>query len=301
VTQRIVIALDPERIAPEAIELGHTLACATGARLTLLAVSHWWEATEPSRSQHAAAEQNLTGIREQLEARGNDDVFAHVTSARSVGSALHHAGERPDTGLLVLGPAHREGARRAFAGSTAARFLHGARCPVAIAPAGYRDPERALETVGVAFTDTEDARVALRGAAALARWAGARLRLIGVAELGVPTESLVVTGETVEALLATRRESLRAAMSEAVQDDCEGLECETVVLDGDPVISLAEASADVDLLICGSRAYGPLGAVLLGAVSRPLLHRAACPLLIVPRGAGHRLESLATSGSAVRG
>ena len=32
-TQRIVIAIDPDAIAGEAIELGHTLACATGARL----------------------------------------------------------------------------------------------------------------------------------------------------------------------------------------------------------------------------------------------------------------------------
>lgn len=297
-SQRIVIALDPERIAPEAIELGHTLACATGARLTLLAVSHWWEPTGPNQPRHALAEKDLSLVRDRLQSRGNDEVFAHAIGARSVGSALHHAAEREDTGLMVLGPTHHGPATRALASSTAARFLHGAGCPVAIAPADYVDPERALENIGVAFTDSPDAQEALRGAAALARWAGARLTLVGVAELGVPRESLILPGNEIEALLATRRDHLLAAMRQATQDECEGLECELILLEGDPVAQLAEASEHVDLLICGSRAYGPIGSVMLGAVSRALLYRTACPLLIVPRGGEYRLEALTTSGSA---
>ena len=52
-----------------------------------------------------------------------------------------------------------------------------------------------------------------------------------------------------------------------------------------PVAALTEASAGLDLLVCGSRGYGPLRSVLLGSVSRRLSHVARCPLLIVPRGA----------------
>ena len=87
--------------------------------------------------------------------------------------ALHRAAGREDTGLVVLGPSQRGAAARALAMTTAARFLHGAPCPVAIAPAGYRDPERGIERIGVAFTDTPDGHEALRAAAALARWTGA--------------------------------------------------------------------------------------------------------------------------------
>ena len=43
---RIVIALDPERVSSEAIELGHALGVATGAPLGLLAVWRWWEPVE---------------------------------------------------------------------------------------------------------------------------------------------------------------------------------------------------------------------------------------------------------------
>ena len=40
---------------------------------------------------------------------------------------------------------------------------------------------------------------------------------------------------------------------------------------------------DLDLLVVGSRSYGPLGAVLLGAVTRRLIHLAECPVMVVPR------------------
>jgi nucleotide-binding universal stress UspA family protein len=42
---------------------------------------------------------------------------------------------------------------------------------------------------------------------------------------------------------------------------------------------------EVDLLVCGSRGYGPMRRVLLGGVLRKLIRRAACPVVVVPRGA----------------
>ena len=46
---------------------------------------------------------------------------------------------------------------------------------------------------------------------------------------------------------------------------------------------------DVDMLVCGSRGYGPVRRVLLGGVSSPLIRRAQLPVTVVPR---------ATTGSA---
>jgi nucleotide-binding universal stress UspA family protein len=61
-------------------------------------------------------------------------------------------------------------------------------------------------------------------------------------------------------------------------------------LHGPPGFALAAASASgVDLLVAGSRGYGPLHAVVAGSVSRHLAHHAACPVLVVPRGARDRL------------
>ena len=38
-------------------------------------------------------------------------------------------------------------------------------------------------------------------------------------------------------------------------------------------------------MVVGSRGYGPLKAVLLGGVSGQLIRSAACPVIVVPRGA----------------
>jgi nucleotide-binding universal stress UspA family protein len=53
---------------------------------------------------------------------------------------------------------------------------------------------------------------------------------------------------------------------------------------GDPADTLALQSADLDLLVTGSRGYGPVGAVLLGGTTHRLVTSAACPVLVVPHG-----------------
>jgi nucleotide-binding universal stress UspA family protein len=57
------------------------------------------------------------------------------------------------------------------------------------------------------------------------------------------------------------------------------------VLAGRPGHTLVDACAEgVDLLVTGSRSYGPLAGALVGSVSRHLVDHAPCPVVIVPRG-----------------
>lgn len=163
---------------------------------------------------------------------------------------------------------------------------------MAVASREYLAPERGLETIGVAFADTDDGQEALRGAAALARRAGAQLRVLTVAEAGIPPESLVMPSCGVKELLAARHETAEGVVTRAAESLPEDIDVAPVVPDGDPVSALANASSELDLLVCGSRRYGPLGAVMLGSVSRRLLHRAASPLLVIPRGRERRLDGL---------
>jgi nucleotide-binding universal stress UspA family protein len=60
----------------------------------------------------------------------------------------------------------------------------------------------------------------------------------------------------------------------------------------DPAETLIRTSEHLDLLVCGSRGYGPLRAVLLGGVSRRVAAEAHCPVIVLPRGARASLESL---------
>ena len=66
----------------------------------------------------------------------------------------------------------------------------------------------------------------------------------------------------------------------------------------DPFDVLVRLSEHIDLLVCGSRGYGPVRAVLLGAVSHRLVTKARCPLVVVPRGRESRLESLIAESQA---
>jgi nucleotide-binding universal stress UspA family protein len=57
----------------------------------------------------------------------------------------------------------------------------------------------------------------------------------------------------------------------------------STLLDGNAAGQLAQASERLDLLVVGSRGYGPLGAVVLGSVSNALVRTARCPLVVLPR------------------
>ena len=55
--------------------------------------------------------------------------------------------------------------------------------------------------------------------------------------------------------------------------------------EGDPAEVLAERSRELDLLVVGSRGYGPVRHALEGNVSGRVMRLASCPVLVVPRSA----------------
>ena len=61
-------------------------------------------------------------------------------------------------------------------------------------------------------------------------------------------------------------------------DDVDG-----VAVYGGPREELARLGKELDLLIVGSRGYGPRGHVFHGSVSNYLVSHADCPLLVLPR------------------
>ena len=66
----------------------------------------------------------------------------------------------------------------------------------------------------------------------------------------------------------------------------DGVAPEPLLLHGEPAEALAEAASDLDLLLLGSRGYGPVKGTLLGSVSARVMAAAPCPVMVVPRGAG---------------
>ena len=73
-------------------------------------------------------------------------------------------------------------------------------------------------------------------------------------------------------------------------------------LAGDPADQLGEHSAGLDLMLAGSRGYGPLRSVLVGGVSGRLMRTVQCPMIVVPRGVQEPLGALfATETAAALG
>jgi nucleotide-binding universal stress UspA family protein len=98
-------------------------------------------------------------------------------------------------------------------------------------------------------------------------------------------------GYDLDALRQEVEQHVRDSLAEAAATLPAGTE--TVLRSGDAAQALIERTEQLDLLVTGSRGYGPLRSVLVGGVSGKLIRDAHCPVIVVPRGAGHALSHVA--------
>ena len=81
---------------------------------------------------------------------------------------------------------------------------------------------------------------------------------------------------------AESRHALEVARAMAQQ---VGERTRAVTVQGLPADELAARSAALDLMVMGSRGYGPAKRLILGSTARKLVRSAACPVIVLPRGA----------------
>jgi len=165
----------------------------------------------------------------------------------------------------------------------AARILDGSPIPVAVAPLGLADGvEDRLRVIGVGFDAQSESRFALRMAAKIALEHRATMRVFAV----VPPNDW--SSSRIEPTPAEYRRLMRESLGERLREDVEtldsGVRAAASVLRGDPVETLTERTREgLDLLVVGSRGYGPLRRIVLGSVSSRLIERAECAVLVFPR------------------
>ena len=264
---------------------------------------------EPWGSEYAdrpavEARKTLELLRQHLPADVDVTLLAResVSPARGLAAAIAAA----EPSLVVLGSTRRGPIGRVLPGSTAERVIHGAECPVMVVPKDYEVPSR-IETIGAAFAPTIEGREALRAAAQLALATGARLRVIAVldpqlAEHQSPGMLAYQHHEhsVSEDDAARTRMSAETTVRDAIAELPEGVDADADILFQDPADGLAAASEQLDLLVMGSRAYGPVRAIMLGGVTRRMISRAACPLLVLPRGVPGVLDAFAPAAKAAQ-
>lgn len=287
----IVIAFDGSAGGKDALALGAWIAGATGAAPiavmtypkepmgVLPGIGAEWVA-----ELHDHAKEIVATARPALA--GHPGAEVRAVGAASAAQGLDRVASRLGAEVIVVGSSGRGIHRRVSNNHTANRLFQGASVPILIAPRGFAERDLPpLERVGCAFVPTREGRRALRAAHALAKDASARLEVFTV----VAPHAELPRGELAEQreLAESYRSGLAAAADRAIDALPKGaVEIAVHLLDGEPVGALAALEdEDCQVLVCGSRNYGPIERVLLGGISERLVRRAVVPVMVVPRSA----------------
>jgi nucleotide-binding universal stress UspA family protein len=218
-----------------------------------------------------------------VERDGGELKVVHVEKG-SPSDALQALAEKGEADLIVLGSTHHAHVGSVAPGSVAEHLLHGARCRLIIAPKGYAAADHSgdrLRVAAVGFDGMAESYAALEEAAKLAGKFGGTLRVIGVAT-AVPA---LGAGAAAQAG-AEAGPDFQTQLNDAVAELPSELRALPVFERGDPVRKLLEASeVGIDLLVLGSRGFGPVMRLLIGSVSSRVIREASCPVLVVPRPA----------------
>jgi nucleotide-binding universal stress UspA family protein len=267
----VLIGFDDDSCGRDALELGLSIAERRHEPATVVTAypdderglmvaindSSWLREVRATAERKLAAAKQFVGDRAEV-------TYAAIGPA-SASRALHEYAERTAPAALVVGSSGRAAIGRVSFGSTVERLLPGAPCPIAVAPRGYSRSGEPIRTIAVAYDESPEARKALELAPLIARRDGLTMRIVTVS--------------------ASADDALQRRLEEAAARLGGGLKATgEVIIASNVVDTLADLpGGHPDLLVCGSRGYGPVRQVLLGSVSARLVRDAAYPVIVVPR------------------
>jgi nucleotide-binding universal stress UspA family protein len=248
-----------------------TLACVVGGgRWHVGPQAHRADAAVPEEVALMFADARATIVPAGIRVRQRAPV------APSPARGLTELAETEDADLLVIGSSRHAAPGRIRLERTAGRLLQGAPCAVAIAPGGLRETED-FHHIGVAFDDSSEAHSALSVAYDLAVRNGAAVSLM-----------FAVPAIGPDPIREEARRDAQSALEAAADAAPAGVNPRMLLLDGEPAAAIrAACDGIVDLLVTGSRSYGPMHRALMGSVSEALTEGAFHPVLVVPRRPVH--------------
>ncbi len=266
-----VIGVDDGTRAQDAITLARLLLAPDG-KLALAHVHGGDPRMRTLNPEYGVAERAETGeLLKQVRSEAGVEAELLSVGSLSVGRGLHKIVAHHGADLLVLGSHRHSMFGRITLSDHLGEALNGATCPVAIAPGGYADRASGLSSVGVGYDGSPESEHALQLGRRLASTTGAKLsafQVVGFVYDDRPSRA------NVERAIARAEERLAAL---------GGVEPHAAF--GDNAEELALYGASVDLLIVGSRGYGPVGSLVHGSTSRRLAHISRGALLVLTRSA----------------
>ncbi len=276
---KIMVGFDGSDGGRDALALARVVAVPAKAEVLVVAVIPYGPLPVDFEALGAGAAAEAEPLFEEARERlAGLAVETRVFGGGSPAGVMTDLAEAQEIDLIVVGSPHRGPVGRALVGSVAESLLHGAPCAALVAPRGYAGEAREpFRRVAVAYDGTPEAKAALGAAEEVALRTDATIRVLTV--VAPPVAMPGVAG-----YVPVDPPEPERIVTEAVNSVDSRLGAESRRLDGPPAPTLAAAcESDVDLLVAGSRRYGPVMRVLLGSVSTQLIHMAPCPVLVVPR------------------
>ena len=291
---KVIVGIDGSAQQADALALGSQLARVDGGHLTIANAYPWSRAaTRLGSAYHLTVEEDAKELLAGAEAMVSGvECTTRAIADPSPARALHALAEEEGADILVVGSCHRGPVGRAVLGGVADRLVHGAPCAVAVAPRGYAADGGEPRRIGVAYDGSPESREALAWAGRFAERIGGSVSLVMVYEpvvlaVGYPA-GMVYDSEEID---KKQRAECGRMLDEAVASLPPGVEPTSTMVHGAPGPSLAAAAEDVDLMVTGSRGYGPSRTTVLGSVSRSLIHHSPRPVVVLPRGASETQDA----------
>ncbi len=278
--KKVLVGVDGKQGGRDAIALASQLTDREG-KLTLAHVH-----AGDLRPSHAIAPGRVAEEREAShelleQERAAADVDAELVSVVSMGPGrgLHEQAQEQNADLTVVGSSSHSALGRAMLGDDTRAALNGSPCAVAVAPLGYAQHPTPIAKIGVAYNSSPESEAAVAAARTLATPTRAEIRALEV----VTIPSIGYTGIVPPAI----GESIDVMLEDATNRMNRLPDVEGRAVYGLAGEELAAFGDQVDLLVVGSRGYGPVQRLVLGSTSNYLERHARCPLLVLQRsGAG---------------
>jgi nucleotide-binding universal stress UspA family protein len=276
--KNVLVGVDGSANGRDAIALAARL-CDPAGKLTLAHVHpgefHPLHAITPDLlDEERKASVALLG--DERAAGGVDAELVSIVAA-SPGAGLHQQAEEHGADLLVVGSCGRSALGRAMIGDDTRAALNGAPSAVAIAARGFATKSAPIAKLGVAYNGSLESETALASARQLAAQLGASIQALEVVSIPSYAFSGVMApplGDSIDALIAEATE--RVGKLDGVEGHAVyGLAGEELAAFGD----------QLDILVVGSRGYGPVRRLVSGSTSDYLERHARCSLLVLPRAA----------------
>jgi nucleotide-binding universal stress UspA family protein len=279
----IVVGVDGREGGRDALSLAGRLALIAGGDVVAVRALpfDYYVSRAGSPPYASIAEQDAKRQLTDELARAGMTARMLVVGDSSPARALHRVAEQEHADVIVVGSTHHSRLGRVFAGDDAAATLHASPCPVAVAPRGLAGREwKTAERIGVGFDGRPEARQALSLAVALAEDCGASITVQSVVATPIPYADFSAYDTD---WLKRAQQFASADLAEALAD--VPVEASGDVVAGVPVDELERLSRDVDLLVLGSRAWGPVRRTVIGSTAAKLMRSSHCPVVVLPRGA----------------